>query len=218
MHRRTLLALLPLTALTLSAAAARAGESAQPAALTARDRADIGRIETYLNGLRTLKARFLQTAPDGATSEGVAWIDRPGKMRFQYDPPTPFLLVAGHGLFTFYDRQLHQTSTVPLDSTPLGLLLREHLTLSGDVTVTGIDRQPGEIQLTLARTSSPGDGSLTLVFADQPLSLRQWSVIDAQRQETHVSLFNEQFGASFDPDMFSFVDPKAVPGSDKYYQ
>ncbi len=210
MKRRILLA----SALSVFARNARAAD----AVLGAQDRADIARIENYLDGLRTLKARFLQIAPDGSTSQGTTWMDRPGKMRFQYDPPSPLLLVAGHGLFVFYDRQLKQISNLPLGQTPLGLLLRENLRLSGDVTVSEVYREPGEIQVSLTRTSSPGDGSITLVFADKPLALRQWSVFDGQRQETRVSLFEIQTGGSFDPDMFTFVDPKVVPGGDKYYQ
>ena len=210
MKRRTLLAL-PL--LALFARPARAELQ-----LTAQDRADIGRIEAYLNGLHTLKARFLQVAPDGSTSQGITWMDRPGRMRFQYDKPSPLLLVAGHGLFVYYDRQLRQTTNIPLGSTPLGLLLSDHLTLSGDVTVTGIEREPGQVQVTMVRTGSPGDGSLTLVFADNPMALRQWVVLDAQRQETRVSLFDVQFGGTFDSAMFTFIDPKVLPGSDKYYQ
>jgi outer membrane lipoprotein-sorting protein len=214
MFRRTLLAV----AATLIALPAGAASPPRAAALTPRDSADIARIETYLNGLHTLKARFLQVAPDGATTQGITWLERPGRMRFQYDKPSPLLLVAGHGLFVYYDRELKQISNIPLESTPLGLLLRAHLTLSGDVTVTGIARQPGQIQVTLVRTASPGDGSLTLVFADQPLALRQWEVVDAQRQETRVTLFDVQEGGSFDSDMFSLVDPKSFPGQDKYYQ
>jgi outer membrane lipoprotein-sorting protein len=211
MHRRTLLALPLLAVLAPSA-------HAQGVQLTAQDQADLARIEAYLNGLHTLKARFLQVAPDGSTSGGLAWLERPGRMRFQYEPPSPLLLVAGHGLFVFYDRQLRQTTNLPLESTPLGLLLRDHLTLSGDVTVTGIQRVPGQIQVTMVRTKSPGDGSLTLVFADNPLALRQWAVVDAQHQETRVSLFNVELGGTFDPDMFSFVDPKFSPGGDKFYK
>lgn len=214
MKRRTLL-LLPLLALA-PAGAPRAW--AQSPALSAQDKADLARIEAYMDGLHTLKARFLQIAPDGATSQGVTWLERPGRMRFQYDPPSPLLLVAGHGLFVFYDRQLKQISNVPLSQTPLGLLLRDKLRLSGDVTVTDVYREPGEIQVTIVRTSSPGDGSLVLVFADNPLALRQWSVFDAQKQETRVSLFNVETGGSFDEAMFSLVDPKVVPGGDKIYQ
>lgn len=177
-------------------------------ALTAQDRADLGRIEVYLNGLRTLKARFLQIAPDGRTSQGNAWIDRPGRLRFEYDPPSPFLLVAGHGLVVFHDKKLNQTNNFPLSQTPLGILLADNLKLSGDLTVTAIDRQPGLIQVTTQRTGSPNDGSLTLVFADAPLALRQWAVIDGQRQETRVSLFNVTLGGRFESSLFEFVDPK----------
>ena len=69
---------------------------------------------------------------------------------------------------------------IPEGETPLGLLLRDNLKLAGDVTVTGIERMPGQIQVTLVRTDSPGDGSLSLVFADNPLALRQWTVLDAE--------------------------------------
>ncbi len=75
-----------------------------------------------------------------AISGGTAWLERPGRMRFQYDPPSPFLLVGGHGLLVFHDSQLEQTSNIPLDRTPLGLLLRDNLKLSGDVTVTQVVR------------------------------------------------------------------------------
>jgi outer membrane lipoprotein-sorting protein len=173
-----------------------------------QDRADVGRVESYLNGIHTLKARFLQIAPNGASSEGQAWLERPGRMRFQYDPPAPFLLVAGHGLLVFNDSQLKQTSNLPLDRTPLGILLRDNLRLSGDITVSRVTRLPGQLQVTLFRTATPNEGSLTLVFADNPLALRQWSVIDAQRQETRVSLYDVVLGSVFDQSLFTFVDPK----------
>ena len=86
-------------------------------------------------------------------------------------------------------------------------------TLSGAVTVTGMQRLPGQIQLTLVRTDSPGDGSLTLIFADPPLTLRQWTVVDAQRRETHVTLYNAQTGGNFDPQLFEqLVLPNYKPG------
>jgi outer membrane lipoprotein-sorting protein len=171
----------------LSAAALLAVSPALADSLSAQDHADIQRIETYLNGLNTLKAHFLQVTGDGGMSQGTAWLERPGKMRFQYDPPSPFLLIADYGVLTFYDASLRQTSNIPLSRTPLGILLAEHVVLAGAVTVTAIQRLPGQVQLTLVRTESPGDGSLTLIFADQPLTLRQWTVIDAQRRETRVT-------------------------------
>lgn len=210
MNRRALL-LLPFAGLLAAAAPV-------PMPLTPQDRADLGRIQAYLNGIHTLKARFLQVAPDGSTSQGIAWMQRPGRMRFQYEPPSPLLLVAGHGLFVYYDRELRQITNIPLGSTPLGLLLSPQITLSGDVTVTAISREPGVIQVTLVRTASPGDGSLTLVFADNPLALRQWTVVDAQRRATSVTLYNVELGGTFDQDMFSLVDPRQFPGQDKFYK
>jgi outer membrane lipoprotein-sorting protein len=176
--------------------------------ITDRDRADLARIEAYLNSIVSLKARFLQVAPNGATSEGQAWLNRPGRLRFQYDPPSPLLLVAGHGLVVFHDAQLNQTSNIPLSRTPLGILLADHVALSGDVTVTGIQRLPGQIGVTLVRTANPTEGSLTLFFSENPLTLRQWSVLDAQRHETRVTLYNVELGGKFDPKLFEYVDPR----------
>ncbi len=203
MNRRTL-----LLASFLAPLAPVAWAQAQPTALTLQDRADIARIEGYLNGVRTLHSRFRQIAPNGGTSEGQAWLERPGRLRFEYDPPSPFLLVGGHGVLVFHDSQLKQTSNIPLGSTPLGLLLQDNLRLSGDITVAGLARAPGQLQIRLLRTKSPADGALILVFVDAPLALRQWSVLDAQRQETRITLYNVELGGTFSQKLFEFIDPK----------
>ena len=208
MNRRTLLLTTLLAPLFVLALPGLAHAQARPAPLTAQDRADLARIEVYLNGVRALHSRFLQVAPDGRTSEGQAWLQRPGRLRFQYDPPSPFLLVGGNGLLVFHDSQLKQTSNIPLGQTPLGLLLQDNLRLAGDVTVTGIGRMPGQIQVGVVRTRSPQDGTLTLVFADNPLTLRQWTVLDAQRQETRITLYNVELGGTFNQNLFQFVDPR----------
>ena len=168
----------------------------------------MARVEAYLNSVRSLHSRFFQVAPDGGISQGQAWLVRPGRMRFQYDPPAPFLLVAGNGLLVFHDSQLKQTSNIPLGSTPLGLLLQDNLRLAGDVTIVSFVRAPGQLQVGIVRTASPQDGVLTLIFADNPLSLRQWTVIDQQRNETRVTLSNVELGGVFPAKMFEFVDPK----------
>ena len=199
-----------LGALLLALEPAMAQPGFQP---SPQDQADLARVETYLDGLRTLKAHFLQVAPNGAITQGTVWLDRPGRMRFQYDPPSPLLLVAGHGLVVFYDSSLNQTSNIPIGRTPLGILLADHVHLSGDVTVTGMERLPGQIQVTLVRTASPGEGTLTLVFADNPLTLRQWTVVDAQRQETRVTLYNVELGGKFDQNLFEFIDPRFFRGN-----
>jgi outer membrane lipoprotein-sorting protein len=209
MQRRHLLSL-SFAPLVFAATGARAQPRFQPGP---QDTADLRRIEGYLDTLRTLKAHFLQVAPNGAVTEGTAWLDRPGRMRFQYDPPSPILLVAGHGLEVFYDKSLNQTTNIPMSQTPLGILLADHVRLEGDVTVTGMQRLPGQIQVSLVRTASPGDGTLTLVFADNPLTLRQWTVLDAQRQETRVTLYNVETGGKFDPKLFEFIDPRFLSPS-----
>ncbi len=207
MNRRSLLLSVPLLLggpLFLPASAVRA-QSADPALL--------GQIEAYLNGIHTLKARFLQVAPDGRASRGTAWLERPGRMRFEYDPPSPLLLVAGNGMLVFHDSQLGQTSNIPLSQTPLGILLADRVRLSGSVRVTAMQRQTGSISVTLVRAATPADGSLTLLFAENPLTLRQWTVLDAQRQETRVTLYDVQLGGHFNETMFDLSDPSLPNGT-----
>lgn len=188
---------------------ARAQRGAPAAAqLTDRDRQDLARIEAYLNGLQTIRARFVQTAQNGAVAEGTAWIWRPGRMRFEYDPPEPLLLVADANQFMMYDREMRQPTTVPVGTTPLGVLLRPQIRLSGDVTITRIERPAGQIAVSLYRTESPGEGQLTLVFNAEPMELRAWRVVDAQARETRVALSGIQAGGRFEARLFQFNDPR----------
>ena len=202
--------MLALLAALLVATLPAAGVAAPHAVvLSDADQATLRAAETYLNGLHTLKAKFLQIGPDGATSTGIAWLDRPGRMRFEYDPPSPLLLVAGHGTVVFRDNKVDQTSNILMEQTPLGLLLRDRIALSGDVTVTGFQRPPGQLQITVVKTASPDDGSLTLLLNADPLALEGWTVIDAQGRETRVRLSQATLGGDFDPSLFVFVDPHA---------
>ena len=169
-----------------------------------QDQADLTRIEAYLNGIRTLRARFVQTAPDGDVTQGLALLQRPGRMRFQYDPPSPFLLIANAGTLFFHDAQLRQTTNIPLSRTPLGILLADRASLSGEVTVTRFARLTGQIQVCLARTASPGEGTLTLIFTDSPMTLRQWVVLDQQGKQTRVTLTNLEPGVAIDAKQFDY--------------
>lgn len=197
-HRRTVfaagLSLIGLQAVTKGAAAQ----------MSPQDRADLARIEAYLNGIHTLRAHFVQTAPDGSLSQGLAVMERPGRMRFQYDPPAPFLLIANYGILFFHDAQLNQTTNIPLSRTPLGILLADQTTLSGDVTVTRFVRLPGQLQVSLVRTGSPGEGSLTLIFADNPITLRQWIVTDQQGKQTRVAFTSMELGTHIDAALFDY--------------
>jgi outer membrane lipoprotein-sorting protein len=179
------------------------------AVLSDTDEATLVQVGKYLNNLRALKGRFLQVGPDGKTTQGTMWLERPGRMRFQYDKPSPLLLVAGSGVVTFYDAQLGQTTNIPVTQTPLGLLLADTISLNGDVTVTDFQRLQGQLLITLVRTKSPGDGSLTLMLNTDPLALVGWSVVDAEGRETRLRISNIELGGAFDESLFHFTDPDA---------
>lgn len=178
--------------------------SSAPAAvaLSASDKAWLKRIEQVLNQSKTFQARIQQLDAEGKRTTGTVWMKRPGQMRLAYDPPSPLLLVANGGKVVFRDNQLDQTTVIPIERTPLGLLLRPHVSLTDDVTVTGFQHDNGLVQVTLVRTSSPGDGSLTLVFYETPVALRSWSVLDAQGRETRVTLFDVHAGADIPASTF----------------
>ncbi len=195
----TALILIPMTALA----------QVHGAVLSDTDQATLVQVGKYLNNIRSLKGRFLQVGPDGKTTQGTMWLERPGRMRFQYDKPSPLLLVAGSGVVTFYDAQLGQTTNIPLTQTPLGLLLANTISLNGDVTVTDFQRPQGQLLITLVRTKSPGDGSLTLMINTDPLALVGWSVVDAEGRETRLRISNIEQGGTFDESLFHFTDPDA---------
>ena len=193
----------------LSAGAVQAGDSVHRAALSAQDHADVGRAEDYLNAITTLKARFLQVSPNGASVEGDAYVSRPGRLRLQYDPPSPLLVVADGTFLIVHDRQLGEPSYIPLGSTPAGILVRAGLKLEGgDVAVTRVVRLPGVVRISLVEADDPSSGEITLVFSDKPFQLRQWQVKDGQNQVTTVSLYEAQSGLTLDPKLFEFKDPK----------
>jgi outer membrane lipoprotein-sorting protein len=194
--------------LCLGALAAQAAEPKR-AALSEADKVEVERAEAYLNGITTLKARFLQVSPNGTSVEGDAYLSRPGKLRLQYDPPSPLLVVADGSFLIVFDQQLGEPSWLPLNSTPAGVLVRANVKLNGgDVAVTRVSRLPGAIRVSLVQADEPGAGEITLVFSDRPYQLRQWQVKDAQNQITTVSLFEAQSGLSLDSKLFEFKDPK----------
>lgn len=198
MRRRHLLAALPLVSL------APAVRAQTPPAL---DRAALARVEQYLNGMTSFRARFLQLAQNGASATGVALIARPGRMRFDYDPPDPTLLVASGGQVLMYDRELRSPSVAPAGSTPLGVLLRDPIRLSGDITVTATERRGGFLHVSLHRTGAAAEGRLTLTFQETPLELRQWAVVDPQGRETRVTLYEIDTTTRPDPRLFDFNRP-----------
>ena len=179
-----------------------ATETAVPAQLTAEDKADLKRIKAYLASLSTLKGGFLQISSNGGVASGKLFMSRPGKMRFEYDPPASILMIADGTFLIYIDKDLDQVTHVFLKSTPVNFLVREDIQMDGDVTVTHIERSPGVVRMTVQDTDEPEKGSLTLVFADKPLTLRKWTVIDAQNIRTDVTLTGLETGVSLDPKLF----------------
>lgn len=190
------------------AVAGRAGTARAARQLSTADESAVRRVEDYLNGLKTLRARFLQIDNQGGTAEGTLYIERPGRLRVDYDPPNPNLLIANYGLLLHFDRQLKAPAYLPLNSTPAGLLVRDHLSLSGDVSVVGVKHGPAVLRVTVTQTKDPRAGQVTFVFGEKPFILNSWDVTDAQGAETRVSLYDTETGISLDPKLFQFPQPK----------
>jgi outer membrane lipoprotein-sorting protein len=208
MNRRAVLAaLFGSAAARLSAAAAVASPAA--VALTPQDNADLQRIAGYLGSIRTMYAKFRQAASGGGAATGQLWMARPGRMRFEYDPPNQILLLADMFYVYYIDKELVQMSKVGLKSTPAWLLLRDPITFN-DLIVTRFERGPNTIRLTVVEKAEPDNGSLTMVFSENPLALQQWSIVDQQRKTTTVSLYDERFGVALDPKLFVYQDPYAA--------
>lgn len=184
------------------------------AALDKRDHADIARVEAYLDEIQSLRAKFIQIAPNGQLSEGVFSLQRPGRLRFEYDPPTPILVVGDGKWLLFYDSRLDQLSRIAIDLTPLKVLLAEEIKFDGRVGVAEVERAPGVLRLVVLDRERPGDGAVTLVFSESPLRLRQWLVRDPKGLVTSIYLSRLELNLPLDPGLFEFVDPN--PFRDNY--
>jgi outer membrane lipoprotein-sorting protein len=172
----------------------------------------INRVESYLNTLRTLEARFVQNNPDGGFAEGKLYIHRPGRMRFVYDPPVPLQLYADGNILIHVDTELEQVSHYPLDETPAHFLLRADISLRNGLLVKRYQHANKVIRIELVDDKNPDIGSVMLTFSDAPLQLRSWTITDAQGLRTELALVNARFGGKLDPGLFQFID--TFSGSD----
>jgi len=164
--------------------------------------ADLLRISNYLNGLETMTGDFVQIGPDGNLSEGTFSMRRPGRLRFEFDPPNRALIVADGTWVGVCDVQIGVYDRFPLSRTPLDLLLRNRVDLRDENAVQSIERESGQLRVRAIDPEEPDQGSITLIFSDVPLALRQWVVIDAQGLRTTVALQNTQSNISLDPRLF----------------
>lgn len=196
----------------LASLPANAAGTAQTFAPELRDA--IAKAESYLNRITTIRARFIQVGPKGEMAEGDLYLARPGRMRIEYDPPVPLLLVAADDWLAYQDKELEEVTYLPLSATPAAFLLQDNIRLEGDITITGVEKTPGAVRIWLAQTEDLQAGVLALVFSEAPFALRQWEITDAQGLTTQIGLLNPEFGQVFDPELFDIRNPykKRKPG------
>lgn len=182
--------------------------SAGLAAAQGIDGRDLARISNYLGATTTLTGEFVQVGPDGDLSTGTFWMRRPGRMRFEYDLPNPALIIADGTWVGIYDRGLETLDRVPLGQTPLDILLRDRVDLRREGVVTAMDRSDGQIRVRAIDPAAPDQGSITLIFSDNPLELRQWVVVDAQGLTTTIALSELRANVSIEGEKFFIGEPK----------
>src|SRR5579884_36080 len=186
--------------------AAEAATAPPPAALTPEDTLILQRVAAYLNGIRTMTAHFTQRAGNGVVT-GNLWVSRPGRMRFEYNPPSPILLIADTFYVYYYDKQLRKVQQVGLKSTPAWLLLRDPITFGSDVIVTRFERRPNQVLITVVERAHPDSGTLTMAFSENPMALQGWTIVDQRGKVISVSLSDLQFGMALDPRLFQYQAP-----------
>ena len=179
--------------------------------LSAQDRADVDRVTGYLISLDHLQGGFLQVGPDGSITEGMFYLRRPGRLRFEYAPPTDLLVVAD-GTWVIVKESNYAAQRYPIGATPLNLLLAADIDLMRSSNVQAVNREPGLLRITLADPSGEAAGDLTLVFDEPELQLRQWIVRDAQGLQTTIALRNIQRGVKVANDLF-IVRESLAPGA-----
>jgi len=184
--------------------------SAQPvigAELSDQDKGDVARVEAYLNTISTLKARFIQVDRRGEVKEGKIFLQRPDKMRMEYDPPFNMVVVAFNGRLDYHDPTVPITSFINISLTPMADLAKPVVKLSGKLSVEEVARTPGSLRLTLAQSSDPNARKVVITLADNPLELRQWSLWTKYGEKNRITLMDPEWGAVFEPKLFWFVDP-----------
>ena len=191
--RRTMLA-------AMLAAAAFAPNSA--GALTEEERGVLSEISTRLSAVDTMDGEFVQYNPDGQQLQGKFYIARPGKVRFQYDPPTTISVIADGKSVLVFDKKLQTYDIWPLSQTPLRLLLSNNLDLATSDRVTGVSVASDLVEVVLQDHTRFSNGTLNLVFDRTSYDLRQWTVTDQQGLQTNVVLYNVESGNDLPGDLF----------------
>lgn len=164
-------------------------------------------VESYLQNLESARARFVQTTHDGTQLVGTFYLQRPGKLRFEYDDPIKDFVVADGFFIYFYDAELGEQTNAPIGQTLADFFLRKDLSLSDDVRVESVRRKGGFLQVELIQKSDPEAGSLILALKEDPMTLAKWRVVDAQGLITEVELFYLKDDITHPSDLFVYADP-----------
>lgn len=178
----------------------------QPGTTTAFDanqRALIDRVNMYLMSLQTLVGDFVQIGPDGRRSEGKLYLQKPGRVRFEYNPPSPIELVADGNSVVVRDRKLETQDLYPLSQTPLRFLLADRIDLLKETNVVAVSADDTFVSLQIEEKQTlGGTHKVLLMFSVKEMQLKQWTITDPQGYDTTVALANLDASKKLDPAMF----------------
>lgn len=181
--------------------------------LSAEDQAVLSRAQSYLQSLTSAQGTFVETGAGGQRREGRFWLQRPGKMRFEYTNPAGLLVVSDGANVKRYDPRLNTFRQVPLSQTPLSTFLARNVRLDQGVRIDRIQRMDSGAFAVVARDRRrPNDGSVTLAFAGDPIRLYEWTIVDAQGGRTRTQLSTLQPASGLAASLFQLRDPTRRPG------
>lgn len=171
-------------------------------ALSDYERSVLSVVEQSLNRISTTQGRFMQVSAAGRIARGSIYISRPGKMRFEYDPPSPLMIVADGYWVMQVDKELENTATKRLSSTPLSFILQQNVSFDNGVNVASMETVGDSILITVFDERKPTDGTLTLIVDRSTFELKAWQIVDKRGERTTVRLENMAYGVSLDPNLF----------------
>lgn len=187
----------------LATLAALPVQAAAPLKLAPEQQTAVNAISDYLNSFKTLQGEFTQISPKGNMSQGIFYISKPGKMRFEYAPPNPFLIVSDGTWLTIKNVKKEKGDQFPLSQTPLRLVLGNKVDILKDTDIIDFQDQDGMTTVTVEdKKNTLGSGQLTLIYDQARKALQQWIVTDGKGRKTTVSLENLQAGIEPDPKLF----------------
>jgi outer membrane lipoprotein-sorting protein len=183
------------------------------ATFDANQKAQAAKISTYLSSLQSLVGNFVQVGPDGTRTKGDFYIQKPGKVRFEYDPPTPIEIIADGSSLAVRDRNLATQDIYPLSQTPLRFLLSDRIDLMRDTNVVNVTADDVFISVTIEEKQALiGTSRLMLMIGAKDGQLKQWTVTDPQGYDTTVAVYNLDSTKKIDPSLFK-IDFTKYPTS-----